>query len=181
MAAAAYARSMTDELRAALRAMPAFPDHLRVFDPATAPDDAAELFLRWFQEALDAGVAQPHVFTLSTSDHRGDVSARSLILKNVDAGEFHFATSRNSVKGGQLADNPRAALTFYWREQGRQVRLRGDVRELSAEASAADWHDRPGTTGELDAAWQLFALRPTEAHFWQASHDRQHVQVSYPL
>ena len=175
-----YARHVTDDFRAMLRAIPAFPDELPVFDPVAAPDDPAELFLRWFDEARSAGVFQPHVFALATSDRTGDVTSRTLILKNVEAGEFHFATSRTSLKGAQLAQNPRAAITFYWREQGRQVRLRGSVRELSAEASAADWRDRPGTTGEVDAAWQLFALRPTEAHFWQARHDRQHVQLDYP-
>ena len=70
-----------------------------------------------------------------------------LILKDIDDDGWHFATSRESRKGRELAANPHAALNFFWQQQGRQVRVAGDVVELSAEASAADWHARPGADG----------------------------------
>jgi len=107
-----------------------------------------------------------------------------LILKDIDADGWHFATSRESRKGHELAANPHAALNFFWQQQGRQVRVAGDVVELSAEASAADWRARPGADGSENADnentdWQLYAIRPREIEFWQARHDRRHIRHRY--
>ncbi len=41
-----------------------------------------------------------------------------------------------------LAQNPNAALTFLWREHGRQVRVRGPVVPIGPDASAADFRAR---------------------------------------
>ena len=77
----------------------------------------------WLLEAVDGGVPQPQAMTVSTSSPSGDVTARTLLLKDVDDA-FWFASSALSPKGRQLAENPRVALTFFWRAQGRQVRVR---------------------------------------------------------
>jgi len=172
---------VSDTLRDRLRALPSFVEPLPKFDPSTAPADPLELFVDWLEEALATSVEAPHVFTLATSDSAGAVSARVLRLKNIEGGELHFAGSRNSRKGLDLADNPRAAMTFYWPTRSRQMRFAGPVRELSPEASAADWAGRPSTSGLADAAWQLWALRPVEALFFQSASDGRDVQLSYPL
>jgi pyridoxamine 5'-phosphate oxidase len=75
--------------------------------------------------------------------------------------------------------NPHAALNFFWQQQGRQVRVAGSVVELSPEASASDWHDRPGADGSGNPSWQLYAVRPREIEFWQARHDRRHIRHRY--
>ncbi|MCB5282071.1 MULTISPECIES: pyridoxamine 5'-phosphate oxidase family protein [unclassified Arthrobacter] len=170
---------MSETFRQLLRGLPDFPDVLPEFDPAQAPADPAELFRQWFDEALSAGVRQPNACSLATADRLGRPSARMLILKDIDDGGWHFATSRASRKGRELAANPEAALNFFWQQQGRQVRVAGGVVELSAEASAADWHARPGADGGENPDWQLYALRPREIEFWQARHDRRHIRHRY--
>ena len=117
--------------------------------------------------------------SLATADGTGRPSSRMLILKDIDGDGWHFATSRESRKGHELAVNPHAALNFFWQQQGRQVRVAGDVVELSAEASAADWHARPGADGSANPDWQLYAVRPREIEFWQARHDRRHIRHRY--
>jgi pyridoxamine 5'-phosphate oxidase len=67
-------------------------------------------------------------------------------------------------------------MNFYWASMGRQVRVAGPVAELSAEASAGDWAERPRADGSENPNWQLYALRPAEIEFWQASNDGQHVR-----
>jgi len=129
---------MSDAFRSHLRALPDFPTDLPDFDPAHAPADPVALFTLWLDEALEAGVLQPHACSLATAAGNGQPSARMLILKNIDDDGWHFATSRTSRKGRELSVNPKAALNFYWPQQGRQVRVAGPVVELSAEASAAD-------------------------------------------
>jgi pyridoxamine 5'-phosphate oxidase len=172
---------MSDSLRSRLRALPDFPEDLPAFDPATAPADPADLFLAWLDVALAAGVRQPHAFSLATVSASGQPSSRMLILKDLDEDGWQFATARTSRKGRELTENPRAAMNFYWSELGRQVRVVGAVVELSAEASARDWAERPAADAAPNPAWQLYAVRPTEVEFWQASADRHHIRHRYDL
>ena len=170
---------MNKSFRQVLRGLPDFPELLPDFDPAGAPADPAELFRQWLKEALAAGVPQPNACSLATADELGRPSSRMLILKDIDDDGWHFATSRASRKGRELAANPQAALNFFWQPLGRQVRVAGSVVELSAAASAADWHARPGADGSDNPDWQLYALRPREIEFWQARHDRRHLRHRY--
>ena len=126
-------------LRERLRALPVFGADLPGLDVGATPDEPSALFVRWLEEAIDAGLPAPHAATLSTADASGRVDARTLILKDVDGDGWVFATRADSPKGVALAQNPNAALTFLWREHGRQVRVRGPVVPLGAEASAADF------------------------------------------
>lgn len=171
---------MSETFRKFLRTLPDFPTDLPGFDPDNAPQDPALLFKQWLDEALDAGEQQPHAFSLATvGPGTGDgpqPSSRMLILKNIDDDGWHFATSRTSRKGRELAASPRAAMNFYWPGLGRQVRLVGAVAELSAEASTVDWHERPRTDGGDNPDWQLYALQPAEIEFWQAATDGRHVR-----
>ncbi len=105
--------------------------------------DPLSTFHEWFEEAQAAGVEVPEVMTLATADAGGRPSARMLLLKSADERGFAFFTGYESRKGGELAENPRAALVFYWRALGRQVRVEGPVRKLSQEESDAYWATRP--------------------------------------
>ena len=182
---------MSDSLRRRLRALPDFPADLPPFDPATAPASPVTLFIEWLEHALAAGVPQPHAFSLATASGDAHVSSRMLILKNlesdtdtdaaIDFGAWHFASTRGSRKGRELAANPHAAMNFYWATLGRQVRVVGEVSLLSPEASAVDWEERPGADGRPNPDWQLFALHPTEVEFWQASPTRHHIRHRYEL
>lgn len=138
----------SEALRARLRALDASPEAAGTFDTDAAPENPYDLFARWLDEAIDLGVAQPHAMVLSTVDRRGRPDARTLLLKDVTndrgglAGRvdgFWFASMSESPKGRQLAVNPAASLTLYWREQARQIRVRGLVFEGAREVSEADF------------------------------------------
>ena len=105
--------------------------------------DPLATFREWFEEAWAAGVEFPEVMTLATADAEGRPSARMLLLKGADERGFTFFTGYESRKGRELAENPRAALVFYWRPLGRQVRVEGPVRRLSPDESDAYWSTRP--------------------------------------
>jgi pyridoxamine 5'-phosphate oxidase len=130
-------------IRDLLRAIPAVAGPLPAFDPGAAPDDPVPLFLQWLAAAIDAGVPEPHAMTLSTADQAGRPSSRVLVCRDVDAaGAWYFGTGAASPKARELRANPHAALTFYWPQQGRQIRVRGTVAPAGAEASAADFRVR---------------------------------------
>jgi len=126
-------------IRDLLRTLPVFDRPLPDFDTGRLPDEPASLFASWLREAADANVIEPHVMTLSTVDEQGRPDARVLMLRNVSAEGWQFTASATGVKGTQLAANPQAALSFYWREQGRQVRVRGRVAAGAQSTSAADF------------------------------------------
>lgn len=130
---------MSDELRDTLRALPVFEGELPDFDPASAPEEPGGLFLDWLGDAIERGVSEPHAMTLSTVDAYGRPDSRVLVLKGVEEGRLQFATSRMSRKGRQLTGVPLAAASFYWREIGRQVRVRGRVAEGTREDAAKDF------------------------------------------
>jgi pyridoxamine 5'-phosphate oxidase len=100
-------------------------------------------FNEWMEEARAAGVDVPESMTLATVDASGRPSARMLLLKAADESGFTFFSGYESRKGRELDDNPRAALVFYWRRLGKQVRVEGTVRRLSPEESDAYWATRP--------------------------------------
>lgn len=129
-------------MRDLLRSLPVFAGVIGDFDTECLPDDPAELFGQWLREAVEAGVPEPHAMTLSTSDTTGVPDARVLILKDLNDKGWWFATNAESAKGIQLAAHSSAALTFYWPQVARQVRIRGPVLKGPAELSAADFRSR---------------------------------------
>jgi pyridoxamine 5'-phosphate oxidase len=116
----------------------------RLTEATAAPDPFAQ-FAAWFAEAQEAeGVSEANAMTLATADAGGHPSARVVLLKGFGAEEgFVFYTNYRSRKGRELADNPRAALTFWWPPLERQVRVEGRAERLSPEASDEYFRQRP--------------------------------------
>jgi pyridoxamine 5'-phosphate oxidase len=119
-------------------------------DPRSRPllegdlsDDPFEQFARWFEEARAAGAPIPETMTLATADADGRPSARMVLLKEHGPGGFVFFTGYESRKGRELAENPRAALVFYWQPLGRQVRVEGDVERVPRADSKTYFRTRP--------------------------------------
>ena len=131
-------------LRDMLRSQQVFPAGMPEFDPHAVPDDPVTLFLRWLEAAIRDAVPAPHAMTLATADDRGRPSSRVMICKDVDGeGRWYFASGAASGKGRDLAGNPHAALSFWWPQQGRQIRIRGAVVPAGTQASAVDFLARP--------------------------------------
>lgn len=129
-----------ESIRDHLRAIPSLVGTPLGFSPDAAPDAPVELFLSWLHQAESAGVPEPHAMTVSTIGTDGIPDARMLVLKDItDEGQWCFAGRTDSVKGVQLAAQPAAALTFYWREQLRSVRVRGSISESTPEEAARDF------------------------------------------
>jgi pyridoxamine 5'-phosphate oxidase len=134
----------TGTIREMLRGLEVFPAELPEFDVQAAPSDPVTLFLAWLAEAVRDRMLGPQAMTLATADAAGRVSSRVLICKDVDeGGRWYFASDAASVKGRDLAANPRAAASFYWPQHGRQIRIRGEAASAGSDASAADFLARP--------------------------------------
>lgn len=110
---------------------------------ANVSDDPFEQFETWFGDALAAGLDLPDAMTLATATAKGIPSARMVVLRGFDAEGFCFYTDYGSQKGQELAENPNAALVFYWRELDRQVRSAGAVEKMKPEESDTYFSSRP--------------------------------------
>ena len=120
------------------------------------PDPVAQ-FLKWLEEAR---VAHPGDFTamvLATADRSGRPSARVVLLKGCDERGFLFFSHYTGRKGRELAENPRAALVFYWPALDRQVRVEGTVERSAPEDSDAYFQTRP-----LGSRLSAFVSRQSE-------------------
>jgi len=69
---------------------------------------------RWLAEAVEAGVTEPNAMVLATADGDGHPSARTVLLKGLDADGLVFFTGTTSRKGRELAANPWASTCFPW-------------------------------------------------------------------
>jgi len=106
------------------------------------PADPLPLLERWLRLADERGVREPRALALATADAEGRPSSRILLLKQVTPA-LVFAGGYESRKGRDLAANPRAAGTLYWRETLQQITVEGPVRRLSEEESDAIFGERP--------------------------------------
>jgi len=105
--------------------------------------DPIEAFGRWFAEAWEAGVREPHAMALATVSADGWPSSRMVLLKGHDARGFCFYTNFESRKGRELEQTPRAALTFWWGALERQVRIEGGVERVEDGTADAYFESRP--------------------------------------
>lgn len=93
-----------------------------------------EQFREWSDEAQRlSGMTYPNALCLSTISPAGTPEGRMVLLRSFDSSGFVFFTNLHSQKGNSLKENPRAAMTFYWDELQRQVRIQGTVVPVSKE------------------------------------------------
>ena len=119
-------------------------------DPSDVLPDPLRQFEKWFEEARASAIAEPNAMHLSTLSADGRLSGRIVLLKGVDTG-FTWYTNYESRKGHDLLAHPRAALTFFWPELERQIRIEGPVGFVSPEESDQYFAVRP--RGSQLGAW----------------------------
>ncbi|TFK40662.1 hypothetical protein BDQ12DRAFT_601812 [Crucibulum laeve] len=112
--------------------------------PHTVAPSPIDQFRAWFKDAADGNkVHEPEAMTLSTATPNGVPSSRTVLLKQVDSKGFVFYTNYTSRKSQELLANPYAALSFYWRETHRAVRVVGKIEKVSREESDEYFQSRP--------------------------------------
>ena len=106
-------------------------------------ENPIEQFKTWFNDVLAVEPHDPTSMVLSTIDEHGFPDSRVVLLKGIEDDFFVFYTNYQSAKGQQLAQNPHAALNFYWPHMARQVRIRGLVEKVKPEISDTYFASRP--------------------------------------
>jgi pyridoxamine 5'-phosphate oxidase len=113
-----------------------------------------KFFVSFYKSLSLLAGAQPldvNAMTLATADKEGRPSARVVLLKAVEDRGFIFFTNYDSRKGQELAENPQAAVVFYWSDLERQICVAGTITKLPAAESEEYFKSRP--RGARLAAW----------------------------
>lgn len=120
-------------------------------DVSNVSTNPIEQFERWFQEALTAQVPEPNAMNLSTVNEDNRPSSRIVLLKGIEDNKFIFYTNYQSSKGRALEKNPACALTFFWPELERQIRIEGTAERIDEARSVLYFQSRP--RGSQIGAW----------------------------
>jgi len=100
-------------------------------------------FEQWFEVAVKSDIPEVTAMTLATANKQGRPSARTVLLKQFDERGFVFFTNYESAKAKDLAENPQAALLFFWEPLERQIRISGRVEKISMKESFEYFRSRP--------------------------------------
>lgn len=134
---------------------------LNGLDKADVSPNPIEQFRLWFETALGAGVPEPNAMHVSTVTADGRPDGRIVLIKDISDAGFVFYTNYESRKGRDLTERPFAALTFFYPELERQIRIEGRVEKLSSDESDAYFNSRP--RGSQIGAWVSQQSRVVES------------------
>jgi len=116
----------------------------RLFDDQAAPcPDPFELFEAWYAEAQTAELNDPNAMVLATVGDNVMPDIRTVLMNGRDRQGFVFYTNLDSAKARELANNPLAALLFYWKSLRRQIRIRGNAVRVDDRQADTYFASRP--------------------------------------
>ena len=107
-----------------------------------AGEDPFALARSWLAEAEAQEPNDANAIALATVDAEGLPNVRMVLLKEIEAAAFVFFTNYESAKGREIDGQGKAAFVMHWKSLRRQIRVRGRVERLEAEASDAYYHSR---------------------------------------
>lgn len=141
-------------------------------------ENPIDLFLQWYNFAKQQNIIDYNSFVLSTASRDGIPSSRVLLLKGMDEQGLIFFTNYESHKARELAENPNAAMLFFWKEFERQVRIQGKVEKISSEESYEYFKTRP--ISSRAGAWASKQSQPLPSRF-RLVRDVAKILLKHPL
>ncbi len=131
-------------------------------EPGMDSDTVYEEAIGRLRQALDraehAEIPEPRAGILATAGADGWPAARTVLVKQLDGDGAVFYTNRESRKGRELAENPRAALCMHFQPLYEQIEIRGVVVAVSAREADRYWARRERLS-QL-GAWASHQSRP---------------------
>ncbi len=106
-------------------------------------DNPIDLFKNWFKKAEKTEINDPNAVALGTSNKINQPSVRIVLLKGLSNEGFVFYTNFNSKKASDLKTNQQASMCFHWKSLRRQVRVIGNVKQVSDKEADDYYNSRP--------------------------------------
>jgi pyridoxamine 5'-phosphate oxidase len=146
-------------------------------DSAPLVTDPYARFATWMAEAEASEPSDANAMILATATQDGIPAARTVLLKGVDPRGFVFYTNTQSRKGEEFAANARAALLFYWKSLGRQIRIEGAIEPVTPAEADAYYATRPRISRLGAWASDQSRLLPDRT---ELEHRLASVEAAYP-
>ena len=109
----------------------------------TIPDDAIQLFHKWFYEAEEQENGEVNAMTISSIGLDGFPKSRVVLLKKFNEEGFIFYTNYNSEKGKAILQHPNVCISFFWPILERQVIIKGIAEKTTSQVSDNYFNSRP--------------------------------------
>ena len=106
-------------------------------------DNPIDLFKKWFSKAKESEINDPNALALATSDQSNQPSVRMVLLKGLSEKGFVFYTNFKSRKSNDIKNNQKASMCFHWKSLRRQVRIIGNVEQVSDKEADDYFKSRP--------------------------------------
>ena len=106
-------------------------------------ENPIDLFKIWMSEAEKNEINDPNALSLATANKDNEPNVRMVLLKGLSQNGFIFYTNLNSPKSTDLKNNPKAAMCFHWKSLQRQVRISGNINQVSDDEADNYFNSRP--------------------------------------
>lgn len=107
-------------------------------------EDPFAAFSTWLTEAHENPIiVEANAMVLSTQDHEGLLSSRTVLLKDLSEDGFTFFTNYSSRKSKAMHSQPHVTLLFPWYAMERQVIINGRAEQISRSESEEYFATRP--------------------------------------
>ncbi len=125
----------------------------------TLPDHPFEAFALWLKQAHENSViVEANAMVLSTLASDGQITTRTVLLKDISEGGFTFFTNYESRKAHGIELNQNVSLLFPWYAMERQVSISGVAEKVSGQESDDYFATRPW--GSQIGAWASHQSSP---------------------
>jgi len=105
--------------------------------------DPLELFKIWMNEAEKKEINDPNALSLATTNNKNEPSVRMVLLKGLSQKGLVFYTNLDSPKSNNLKINPKAEMCFHWKSIQRQIRIFGNITQVSDKEADIYFNSRP--------------------------------------
>ena len=106
------------------------------------PADPFTLFKEWHAKAVEDKKETANAMAVTTVNAQGRPSSRMVVFAGQQHGGFVWCSHDVSRKAKEIAENPNAAILFYW-GPNRSIRIEGKVERLPKEASDGNFKHYP--------------------------------------
>lgn len=106
-------------------------------------DFPLDMLRQWLDEARAVDPEGYNAMHIATVGPNGMPHGRIVLLRSLDSEGLVFYTNYQSQKAIDLANNPKVAITFFWKELERQVRITGTASLLPTAESDTYFSSRP--------------------------------------
>jgi|TARA_B110000503_G_C7145976_1_gene412969 pyridoxamine 5'-phosphate oxidase len=111
-------------------------------DAKDVPRNPFDLLKVWLDDAVQLKIKDANAFVLSTTVNN-QPDARVVLIRDITDKAIHFYTNYGSKKASELAANPKAAVTIFWPDMDRQIRMQVEVKKLNEKLSDDYFNTRP--------------------------------------